>query len=587
VRIVSSTGRPSKSRDFFLAIEKTLPKEQSDPSDAQLVRELLLLLVKAQKARRLYQDKNAISDRLQAELFSKISSHLDEAGSITLAIREFTILFDEDTVYESDNRNDSLAFLLFRDGIRRLSFHPGLDERELQDFLRCLNRVALLSNEQDDLVTLFWEADFKSIRYYAIEELSNESEGPSLQEQLATGTLEGREGAAAAPADAASLKDIEQPVAHLPVEACRLNEADINALHSELAKEEEEPFAPAVVELAIELALLETSAEEVSNIADHLVAIVKRLLEEGELEAVTHAVEHLSGLKAMAFHDSESIGNMWAKLVRCLGDKEQLARFLGQAEARRSLKPPRITTYLAQLGKEALTTAVPWMGRMTTAAHRRAVAEAISTLGLDVNAALDRYLPPNNKRLDVSFVREALYVITCLPPAQAFPIIERLLSSADAETRRETTQVLGRFKDRRSAEVCLELLNDEDTEVRATALDSLVRLGASELARSILERTVLAEVFDERSLSEKRRIYAAAAKLAGENALKWFVNILQPDERRWFASRKEREGCEAVAHGIRMVGTEKAQRLLEKLADQGDRFIRAACLKELGTDRKA
>jgi alkanesulfonate monooxygenase SsuD/methylene tetrahydromethanopterin reductase-like flavin-dependent oxidoreductase (luciferase family) len=88
-------------------------------------------------------------------------------------------------------------------------------------------------------------------------------------------------------------------------------------------------------------------------------------------------------------------------------------------------------------------------------------------------------------------------------------------------------------------------------------------------------------------LSEKRRIYAAAAKLAGENALKWFVNILQPDERRWFASRKEREGCEAVAHGIRMVGTEKAQRLLEKLADQGDRFIRAACLKELGTDRKA
>jgi hypothetical protein len=568
-----------------LAVEKTLPKEQPEPSDAHAIRELLQVLVKAQKARRLYEDKNAISDRLQAELFSKMSSHLDEAGSITLAIREFTILSGEDVVYESNDRNDSVAFLLFRDGIRRLSFHSGLEEKELHDFLRCLNRVALLSNEQDDLVTLFWEADFKSIKYYAIEELSSESEGPSLQEQLATGTIEGREGAAA-PADAASLKDIEQPVAHLPVDACRLNDEDLNALHSELAKEEEEPFAPAVVELAIELALLETSEEESKNIADHLVAIVKRLLEEGELEAVTQTVEHLSGLTEMTFRDSASIGSMRTNLVQYLGSPEQLERFLGQVEAHRSLKPPRITSYLAQLGKEALTVTVPWMGRMTTAAHRRAVAEAILTNGQDTIAALDRYLPPNKKSLELPFVREILYVVTHLPPEHAFPTLERLLASTDAKTRQETTQVLGRFKERRAMELCLERLNDEDIEVRATALDTLVRFGTCELARPILEYTVLTEGFDERSLSEKRRIYAASAKLAGEDALKWFVNILQPDERRWFASRKEREGCEAIVHGIRMVGTQKAQRLLQKLADRGDRFVRAACLKELGADRK-
>jgi hypothetical protein len=489
-----------------LAIEKTLPKEQSEPSDAHVVRELLQVLVKAQKARRLYEDKNAISDRLQAELFSKMSSHLDEAGSITFAIREFTILLGEEVVYESHDRNDSIAFLLFRDGIRRLSFHSGLEEKELHDFLRCMNRVALLSNEQDDLVTLFWEADFKSIKYYAIEELSSESEGPSLQEQLATGTLEGREGAAAAPADAASLKDIEQPVAHLPVDACRLSEEDITALHSELAKEEEDPFAPAVVELAIELALLETSEEETRNITDNLVAIVKRLLEEGGLEAVTQAVEHLSGLTEMTFRDSESIHHMRTKLVQYLGSPEQLERFLGQVEAHRSLKPPRITSYLAQLGKEALTATVPWMGRMNTAAHRRAVAEAILTKGQDTIAALDRYLPPNKKTLEVPFVREVLYVITRQPPEQTFPIIERLLASTDAQIRRETTQVLGRFKEQRAGELCLELLNDEDIEVRATALDALVRLGARELARPILDHTALAEGFDERSLSEKRRI---------------------------------------------------------------------------------
>ena len=168
-----------------MAVEKALPREQPQESpETATTREILQVLVKAQKARRLYQAKNAIPDRLQKELYSKISAHLDEVRTFSLTIREFQILLGEDVVYESDDRNDSLAFLLFRDGIRRLTFETGLQEPELQTFLKCLNRVAVLSNEQDDLVTLFWDADFKSIKYYAIEELTDEPDGPRLQESI-------------------------------------------------------------------------------------------------------------------------------------------------------------------------------------------------------------------------------------------------------------------------------------------------------------------------------------------------------------------------------------------------------------------
>jgi hypothetical protein len=234
-----------------LAVEKTVPAPESP--EALAVRELLKLLVKAQKARRLYQAKNAISDRLQAELFSKISSHFDERGAFTLIIREFRIMLGEDLVYESNDRKDSLAFLLFRDGIRRLSFHPGLEEKELQDFLKCLNRVALLSNEQDDLVTLFWDADFKSIKYFAVEELDTESDGPRLEDQLSSATSDGGPRGGGTTPDAVDVKDIEQPVSNLPVEACSLKEHEIEALRAELAQEEADPFGLAVVELAIDL----------------------------------------------------------------------------------------------------------------------------------------------------------------------------------------------------------------------------------------------------------------------------------------------------------------------------------------------
>ncbi len=256
-----------------MAVNKTVVGEEvgTESPRAAALRDLLRLLVKAQKALRLYQANNAISHRLEKELYSKLFAHLEEEGSFELAIQEFRILFGEDVLYESTDRNDSLAFLIFRDGIRRLTFLPGLEDQELQGFLRCLNRIGVHSGEQDDLVTLFWEEDFKSINYYAIEEeLDAESTGPSLQEQLASGSL--GEGGGGGGADTVSLKDLEQPTAHLPAEACRLGEEEIEALRAELLIQEADVFCLAVPELAIELVLHETSQEGRENIGTSLVA---------------------------------------------------------------------------------------------------------------------------------------------------------------------------------------------------------------------------------------------------------------------------------------------------------------------------
>lgn len=568
-----------------MAVDSALSRGEPQLSETPAVRELLKLLVKAQKARRLYQTANAISDRLQNELFSKMSAHLDEVDSFNLSVREFQILLGEDVVYEGHDRNDSLAFLLFRDGIRRLSFHAGLKEQELQDFLKCLNRVALLSNEQDDLVTLFWEADFQSIKYYAVEELTTETEGPSLQEQLASGSSDGQAGGAA-PADAVSL-NVEQPIAHLPVEACRLEEEEIEALRAELAREEEDPFGLALVELAIELALLESSEKEVKALAEHLLSIVKRLLGEGDLEAVAQALEHLTGLTAMAFGDSEPVTYLNQRLVQFLAGSDQVRPLLERVESQRRLKPKQVTAYLAHLGKGALPALIEWMGRMSTAAYRRGVTEAVLASGESALQELEKHLPPKREVVDGVFLREVLFLLSHTKEDRAVALVERLLGSSDPLTRRETMQVLGRFRNGRVDEICLMLLADEDVEVRSSALDTLVGRGKPELARPILDHSLRAPGFDGRRLSEKRRVYAAVAKLGGDAALDLFAEQLESRQRRWFASRKEREACEAIVHGIRVIGTEQARRRLRKLADQGDRWVRAACLKALSNDKRA
>jgi hypothetical protein len=549
------------------------------------LRDLLRLLVKAQKALRLYEANNAIAHRLENELYSKLFAHLEEEGAFELTIQEFKILLGEDVLYESTDRNDSLAFTLFRDGFRKLSFHPGLEAEELHGFLTCLNRTAVHSNEQDDLVTLFWEQDFKAIKYYAIEELDTESTGPSLQEQLESGTL--GEGGGGGGADSVSLKDLEQPTAHLPSEACRLQEEEFEALRAELVNQETEPFCVSVVELAIELTLQERRKEERDRLANGLVAIADRLLKDGELVEIARMAEHIEGLADMLLAKSEPVAHLRTKVFRALSDAERLDGFLEQVERTRCLKPNELTTHLARLGPDALRALVPGMARMTTSPFRRAVADAILVAKEQAIPELSRHIPSNGDVPDATLVRELLYILSHLPGDHALPLVEKLLAASDDAIRRGASAVLGRFRSERTGEICLQLLLDPDAEVRSTALDALVRSGATNLAKAILDQSIADPGFEERSLLEKSRIFSAVAKLGGPQALDSFTEFIRPQELRWFASRKEREVLRAAVHGIHKLGTREAKELLQEMASKGDRFVRGATQRELSVEKKA
>jgi hypothetical protein len=573
-----------------LVTESALHDESSTESPrSAAVRELLRLLVKAQKAQRLYEGKNAVSQRLGTELFDRLTGFLDAQGDIQLVVQEFQLISDDDVVYNSEDRNDSLAFLLYRDGVRRLTFHAGLEPQELAAFLDCLNRVALLTNDQDDLVTLFWAQEFHAIRYFAIEALSTADNYPRLEEQLASGEAGTGEGGASA--ERVTL-DLQQPVSTIPVEACRLTDEEIEALREELASEERIPYQHLVTELAIELTLLEGEPEEQDEIRSQLVAIAKRLIADGELVELVGMQEHLDGLASMVFPDNESVQRLASEVMRALGEPASIEGFLDKVEQIHRPKPDLVTAYLARFAPAVSPTLLPWMGRFTSPAYRRAVTNALLAtpdggLGaLEANLPIPTPEPGSPEELHHrQFVREMLHAIAQHPGDEALPLLERLVDSADGFTGRESFVALSRYPEPRVDELCLSRLGDRDREIRTTALDTLVRRGKPELGSALLERSMRAEHFDAWNLSDKRRLFAAAAKLSGEMVLDPFRQLLLGREDGWFASRKEKELAEAVVHGIHVIGTDRARRLLEECARSNHRIVRTACQKQLSTTR--
>jgi hypothetical protein len=561
--------------------------QETGPPSTTGVRDILRLLVKTLKAYRLYEGRNAVSEKLESELFERLTRFVAEEGEIHLAVQETELRYEDQVVHEADpkDRNDSLPFLLYRDGIRRLSFGPGLEISELRAFLSCLSRVGVLKNDQDDLVTLLWEQDFHAIRYLAIEELNARDPYPRLQDQLRAGE---RAAEGACGAEAVAL-DLEQPVSSVPVEACRLDPGEIESLQIELASEENAPFRVLVSELALELALLEDGPSEHEELKRNLIDIVDRLIDDGELSELVGLHEHLVGLASMALANEPAVQALSSELTRALVEPGRIDRFLARVELAHAPKPDVVSVFLARLGPEAAPALLDWMGRFSSPVYRRAVTGALLYLPDGGLEALRASLPlgpapsePSERLRHRQFVREAIHALGRHPAEKALPPLESLLGASDPETRRESFIAMSRYEDERIAALCLDRLTDPDPEVRSAALDTLVRRGATSLGLQVLDRSLRDGRFDERSLNEKRRLFAAVAKLAGQSALDPFKRLLWGREDRWFASSKDRQFAEAVAHGLHVVGTEEAFRLLQECAENGPRFARSACLKEIG-----
>ena len=91
-------------------------------------------------------------------------------GTLNLEIRPFEMMLDGECVYLEKDRERSLAFRLYRDGVRRLTIKPEVDWSELLRLLEIMSiRYTGVRQQEDDVVTLLWKAGFKGIDIAAVE----------------------------------------------------------------------------------------------------------------------------------------------------------------------------------------------------------------------------------------------------------------------------------------------------------------------------------------------------------------------------------------------------------------------------------
>ncbi len=157
--------------DPFLPPEGGEQEQQAGLSKRQeRVASLLTRLAATGRSFLLYDPHNAAISRFIALLLEQFVSLLADEGPLTLAIQPFEIAFEGEVVYRNRDRDRSLAFRLYRDGVRSLRFRPGFDWEELAKLLEILSiRYTGVNQREEDVVTLLWKARFHHLEVVSVE----------------------------------------------------------------------------------------------------------------------------------------------------------------------------------------------------------------------------------------------------------------------------------------------------------------------------------------------------------------------------------------------------------------------------------
>jgi len=146
---------------------------------AQAASAAVVALARAARSFVLYDPRNDVVRALLGEYQARLRGALDAHGDLALELRPDEILCRGEVVYRDADREKSLAWKLFRDGVRRVVVRVGSDWDE---HLRLLEIAALRSvgvrQAEDDTVTLLRKAGFRGIEIEAVEGFVPSEENP-------------------------------------------------------------------------------------------------------------------------------------------------------------------------------------------------------------------------------------------------------------------------------------------------------------------------------------------------------------------------------------------------------------------------
>ncbi len=274
------------------------PAALEPPFSPGLVQESLRLIAKAARAHQLYLPNNPVYQGAITTLRAGFRPIWNETDEISLSFGENEIRWFDVVVSDSSSApksSDSLSWLFYKDGVRELTMLKGFEENEVVKFLDIVQRARKGGADEDDLVTMLWEADFLFLQYKYVDLLAVGGGG----EDLADG------GARTTPPSAEVVKQATREAVEESRAGGLVNMADFDGtlyfldpreveyLEAELQREYSQDLRTNVVSVLLDIFESQPDPEIRGEVLENIQTLLIYLLAAGHFRGVAYALREV------------------------------------------------------------------------------------------------------------------------------------------------------------------------------------------------------------------------------------------------------------------------------------------------------
>jgi len=581
------------------------PEAWSEGDDLPVaqVRELFVVLGKALRAFQLYDENNPVRRRFVTSLREAFERLWQEIEGLNLSVEEHRFLLAGEAVYDNPSRSDSLAFLLYKDGVRDVTFLPGIEGHELDRILGVLQRAKMLKTaEADDLLTMLWAEDLEFFKCQYVARFTEGAVVPTAQavaeradlgqvlqgEAEASQAAKGDGGAEAGTGDAGAETSTAEDDAGTEASTAQSGPGspkagmDFSPTTYALEPEEKAQLQRALAaEMSRDLrhdvlaALFDRLEdpeypERKSEILKILRELLPNLLSRGALESVASILEELAMVRA----EPGVLGEI--HVAECDDLLDDLSSTETLEELVRALQDGTIDVPVDVLGRVLKFLRVSALPVLLGAAEQEEIPGLKDTLRGAVHSIAEEHpeavlaLLENVNPLVTS---GAVRLIGRMGMAEAAPKLAGLMAHADADVRLALVETAEALKEDTTTEALIGALADAERDVRLAAARALATLG-HEKAAPALKELVTGKEIRRADLTEKITIFESYGVLGGADAADVLNTLL--NKKSFFGQREPSEIRASAARALGKAGLPGSEEALRAAQGDGDAVVRTA-----------
>jgi HEAT repeat protein len=542
---------------------------------AAQVSELIQTVAKALRAFQMYMPNNPIYQRAIQNVRAAFQPIWAATDELLIHVVETELVWEDQVVYRQANKAESLAWSLFKDGMRELTIHKGAEAEELPRLLAIINQARFLATDAgDDLLTLLWAHEFQLIQHQFVD-LFGEGGGatPEPSGAAAGGESTPVERKAQAAQEAQAQPEGVVVVDEFDSTLYFLDESEMGYVATELEAEYRRDVRTSALDVLFDL--MEVNSDE--KVRDEVLSILEQLfpnfLNSRDFRAAAAVLRETKQLKEKSLGFTPGHIQRLGTFTSSLSEPATVGQLLQSLDEASGLG---VDTHAAEVIKElrasALEPLVGWLPSLSSAPLRKTLEEVIDRLAGNNTAEVHRLLKTDSPALEGIITlcgRLALH--------QAVPGLAETLGHAKPGIRLATVQTLGLLGTPGAMSLVDRALDDADKGVRIAA----VRVVGTRGYKGALKRveTVVLGKSKDMDLTEKMAFFEAYGSIAGANGLKALSAILLQRGLLRMKEPADTRACAAMALG--RIRTPEARDILQRATDDKELVVRNAVNRAL------